>query len=98
LNGPVALLQQRVDILAREFFRGRHQSAENSRNLAMWGAEKRSAFAKALADAELWRDLPSSDYSESLRELAGMASKTARQEEEGFIGVIGNSQVDGGSS
>jgi len=38
----------------------------------------------------LRRDLPSSDY--------GMASKTARQKEEGFIGVIGNSQVDGGSS
>jgi hypothetical protein len=27
-----------------------------------------------------------------------MASKTAQQEEEGFIGVIGNSQVDGESS
>jgi len=38
----------------------------------------------------LRRDLPSSDY--------GMASKTAQQEEEGFIGVIGNSQVDGESS
>jgi hypothetical protein len=37
----------------------------------------------------LWRDLPSWDD--------GMASKTARQEE-GFIGVIGNSQVDGESS
>jgi len=31
--------------------------------------------AEASADAELWRDLPSSNY--------GMASKTARQEEEG---------------
>jgi hypothetical protein len=29
--------------------------------------------AEASADAELWRDLPSSDY--------GMASKTARQED-----------------
>ena len=34
-----------------------------------------AAAAEASADAELWRDLPSSDY--------GMASKTARQEEEG---------------
>jgi hypothetical protein len=49
-----------------------------------------AASAEASADAELWRDLPSSDY--------GMASKMARQKEEGFIGVIGNSQVDGESS
>ena len=38
-----------------------------------------AAAAEASADAELWRDLPSSDYSESLRELAGMASKSASQ-------------------
>jgi hypothetical protein len=34
-----------------------------------------AASAEASADAELWRDLPSSDY--------GMASKVERQEEEG---------------
>jgi hypothetical protein len=49
-----------------------------------------AASAEATAYAELWRDLPSSDY--------GMASKVERQEEEGFIGVIENSQVDGESS
>ncbi len=40
--------------------------------------KEESASAEASADAELWRDLPSSDYSESLRELAGLASKTAQ--------------------
>jgi len=51
-----------------------------------------SAFAPAIPNPSRAgrRDLPSSDY--------GMASKTAQQEEEGFIGVIGNSQVGGGSS
>ena len=35
LNDPAALLQQRIDLLARKLFGGLHESAENSRNLAM---------------------------------------------------------------
>ena len=52
-----------------------------------------AAAAEASADAELWRDLPSSDY--------GMASKTARQEEEGKRkvgsknGATGRSDIEG---
>ena len=63
-----------------------------------YGEANPKGFARRGGKLSGRRDLPSSDYSESLRELAGMASKMARQEEEGFIGVLKNSQVDDGSS